>query len=155
MYSLTHTYNYNSTSYLDFKIKLPDLQSFHKRLCQVNASVFNRCNQFGSMPVLKKAVTSSFHCSPKNTKKQEKIIARNKGVIHESHKITIENRCQLPLSSLYQLSFGFWFSCPRMCEKNKSLRQKSVYNMRAREPWQRVMQVRYDSLKMIHKNQKQ
>ena len=27
--------------------------------------------------------------------------------------------------------------------------RKSVFNMRASEPWQRVMQVTYDSLKMI------
>ena len=40
--------------------------------------------QFESMPVLEEAVTSWFHCSAKNTRKREKIIARNKGTFFKA-----------------------------------------------------------------------
>ena len=52
------------------------------------------------------------------------------------------------------IDIGFFScNCSDKCKILQSIR--AVYNMRASEPWQLVMQVRYDSLKTIHKNQKQ
>ena len=53
-------------------------------------------------------------------------------------------------ATVFIISIKFWFlgfMSKKVFKKQDFEIKKSVYNMRASEPWQWVMQVRYDSLK--------